>query len=310
MECKEIREILSLYIDNMLDENIAEEISMHLSSCDACKNEYEELLSLTAILNDLPDVEIPKEFDERLHTALLGVQMEDDTEMSVIIPIKGKRSWWRRLSAVAAIFVVGIFAFAMYNNTDQLIPNKYDANAQMESEKTAQLEDKDDRQADVLDDSINPEARSGENHDENSADLKNAVKEKAESTAYAASNTANEASHQADDSYGETLDMSPPSMPDRGNGFYKPYCSDEAISYHKLSGAAIQDARDSVAIRYYMKALEKELILKEFEILSINQDDDGRWHFEVEIVSTDENEEQVYETINYIGQDGMLWIEE
>ena len=43
MECNNVRELLSLYIDNMLDDEQMREVEKHLATCDACKKEMEEL---------------------------------------------------------------------------------------------------------------------------------------------------------------------------------------------------------------------------------------------------------------------------
>ena len=42
MKCSEIRELLSLYIDNMLEESLIDEVAAHIAACPECKREYEK----------------------------------------------------------------------------------------------------------------------------------------------------------------------------------------------------------------------------------------------------------------------------
>ena len=70
MKCSEIRELLSLYIDNMLEESLIDEVAAHIAACPECKSEYEELIAMTRMLKELPETKLPSDFDRRLHEAL------------------------------------------------------------------------------------------------------------------------------------------------------------------------------------------------------------------------------------------------
>ena len=65
MECNNVRELLSLYIDNMLDDEQMREVEKHLATCDACKKEMEELSDMVAMLSELEEYEVPEEFNAR-----------------------------------------------------------------------------------------------------------------------------------------------------------------------------------------------------------------------------------------------------
>ncbi|MEG1585043.1 MAG: zf-HC2 domain-containing protein, partial [Anaerovorax sp.] len=66
MNCIEVQKLLSLYVDNMLESGQRAEIGAHLDECEACKQEYKELMGLVAMLNAIEDVPLPECFDRRL----------------------------------------------------------------------------------------------------------------------------------------------------------------------------------------------------------------------------------------------------
>lgn len=108
MNCNEIRELLSLYIDNNLDEEQMLEIEGHLLICGDCNKELEHLNLLINSMKNLPEVNIPTHFDSRL-----SVELKKSFEMN---KKTNKRNMYIRYSSFAAIFVIGIFSIAMYNN--------------------------------------------------------------------------------------------------------------------------------------------------------------------------------------------------
>src|SRR5665648_451390 len=107
MNCDEIRELLSLYIDNKLEEEQMIEIERHLLVCDACKKEFEGIVLVINAMKNLPEVEIPAQFDSGLRE-----ELKKAAESSRKTDKKNKRI---RYSSIAAIFLIGIFSFAMYN---------------------------------------------------------------------------------------------------------------------------------------------------------------------------------------------------
>lgn len=114
MNCNEIRELLSLYIDNNMDEEQMIEIEKHLLVCDACKIEFEEMVLVINAMKNLPEVEIPTQFDSRLREGL-----KKAAESSRKADKKNKRI---RYSSIAAIFLIGIFSIAMYNSINSQNP--------------------------------------------------------------------------------------------------------------------------------------------------------------------------------------------
>ncbi len=118
MNCDEIRGLLSLYIDNNLDQEQMIEIEKHLLLCDACKKEYDEIVLVINAMKNTPEVEIPTQFDAKLREELKSVARNSRK--------KAKQNKWIRYSSIAALFIVGIFSIAMYNNSNEPNPTNFD----------------------------------------------------------------------------------------------------------------------------------------------------------------------------------------
>ncbi|MBE6030374.1 MAG: hypothetical protein E7225_02085 [Clostridiales bacterium] len=318
MNCKQVRENLSLYIDNLIDEEEAIALEAHLKECSACRKEYEELLHITEILADIPEVELPREFDARLHAALVSVNEERERE---VIPIsRKKKSFAKRMSSVAAIFVVGIFAITMYNNSDQLM-----LDTAMESDAgSLQIEERIDtagepyRQDTSDDTSVVIESENTVNniaysyYADNDAKSKYALEEVPDTMGTPVTDdeqAADDFIHESDnaDSFEDvTLPDATTSGPAASRGGTTAY--DKLMLLYTTDGA-IFTGRDLSAVQYYTELLDQELEGTEFNILSLEKQD-GIWQFEVETVSTDEEGTEQREVIVYLAQDGMLWTEE
>jgi len=123
MKCNEIRELLSLYIDRMLDENQLKEVEEHLSTCDACKNEYNELKEMLDLLGQAEMVPVPDAFGIRLKKAL-NEEVLNRTDSGIIGTPSKKKKPWRVLTSVAAVFAVGILSFGLYHDVLGILPDQ------------------------------------------------------------------------------------------------------------------------------------------------------------------------------------------
>jgi len=121
MKCNDFRDVISLYIDNRLDESGKEKVSKHLKECKACKDEYEDLLRIRGILIDSPIEDLPEGFKEELHHKLIKCK-QDEKETNAVkstpinTPISKKRKFnWRTFSAVAALLLIMVISVATLN---------------------------------------------------------------------------------------------------------------------------------------------------------------------------------------------------
>jgi hypothetical protein len=67
MECAEIKELLSEYIDDTLDPDTKALLEDHLLTCEGCKEELASLRTLVKDLGSLEPVEAPEDFLDKLH---------------------------------------------------------------------------------------------------------------------------------------------------------------------------------------------------------------------------------------------------
>ena len=126
MRCEDIREIISLYIDNELNEEESKEIEKHLKSCEECNREYEDLLTIKRLLSEAPQVELPNNFKEELHKKLVAsVSIEDSesNETNNVIDfdersnkVRKKKLNWKVFSGVAAALFLTVVSLSAIMN--------------------------------------------------------------------------------------------------------------------------------------------------------------------------------------------------
>ncbi len=103
MNCRECKEKISLYIDNELTDKEAAEFEEHLRVCDNCRVEFENTKYIIDTVNNMPLEKLPEGYCEKLHDKL--------------IEKKSKNKWnWKRITAIAATFVVLIGATFIFSN--------------------------------------------------------------------------------------------------------------------------------------------------------------------------------------------------
>jgi hypothetical protein len=70
LDCFEVKEKLSEYIDDMLNQNEKEDIREHISTCAECAREYNELCCIVNELSSLPTEALPSDFFDKLNKRL------------------------------------------------------------------------------------------------------------------------------------------------------------------------------------------------------------------------------------------------
>lgn len=113
MLCHDICEMLSPYIDGMLDPSRIALVEEHIAACPKCRQEYDDLTAAVEMVRELPEVNPPSDFSAKLYQQI----------MTLPPPVAGKGAetglkrqpvWriWLQKGAVAAVllFAVGITA--------------------------------------------------------------------------------------------------------------------------------------------------------------------------------------------------------
>ena len=65
-DCKDVLNLIPLYIDNMLSKKESDIVSQHIKSCKKCKEELALMKSLTRSIKDTLEVDLPEDFHKKL----------------------------------------------------------------------------------------------------------------------------------------------------------------------------------------------------------------------------------------------------
>lgn len=113
MQCGEIREMLSSYIDNVLDQSDRVKVEEHIGSCGACRQELADLRETIRLVSSLGEVLPPEGFREQLMNKLkleqAGVNLEASGKQNV--NKLGRLPGWfsgTRKYAAAALIIIGL----------------------------------------------------------------------------------------------------------------------------------------------------------------------------------------------------------
>jgi len=118
MECIKVKELLSEYIDNVLDEQLKKSVEEHLLTCNSCAEELASLKTYLEKINSLEKIEAPVNFIKSLNEKLenenpkpqeqpnFGPKPEfKDTKQKVFMPFKIKLSF-KFAGALAMLLLV------------------------------------------------------------------------------------------------------------------------------------------------------------------------------------------------------------
>ncbi len=118
MECIKVKELLSEYIDNVLDEQLKKSVEEHLLTCNSCAEELASLKTYLEKISSLEKIEAPVNFIESLNEKLENenpkpqeqpnVEPEPefkDTKQKVFMPFKIKLSF-KFAGALAMLLLV------------------------------------------------------------------------------------------------------------------------------------------------------------------------------------------------------------
>lgn len=104
MQCQEIRELLSPYCDNMLDEAQRTQVDQHLQGCEQCRQELEELRFVIELMQGSTEVLAPEDFSRKVTERLDSLP---PVKEGLLKPVGRSRViTWGRVAAVAAMLVI------------------------------------------------------------------------------------------------------------------------------------------------------------------------------------------------------------
>lgn len=101
MDCNRTSELLSEYIDGILDAETEAKVEKHIEVCQRCREEYQLLMSIIDECHQIDEIDLPDDFHRKLHDRLV----EDSKDQK---RIKANGGWRRYYTAAAAVLVLVI----------------------------------------------------------------------------------------------------------------------------------------------------------------------------------------------------------
>jgi hypothetical protein len=109
MNCKQVRDNLSPYLDQVLSQEEVNLVEKHLEKCSSCRQELIDLKKTLSLIQGLPELPVPESFQIDLHRKLEALQQEKETKNKkdrlVTFPMR-----WASLG-MAAVLVLVIYTF-------------------------------------------------------------------------------------------------------------------------------------------------------------------------------------------------------
>ncbi|GAI76281.1 unnamed protein product [marine sediment metagenome] len=115
MDCKKIKKLLQLYIDDALTFGEKQLVEQHLEECSACRTELKSLSATAKLIKSLPEVSTPPDFTQNIMAKIsqekIHIQSSwmDRLKKQVTIPQFSFR--FAGVAAITAIFIFLAFTF-------------------------------------------------------------------------------------------------------------------------------------------------------------------------------------------------------
>ncbi|GAI33523.1 unnamed protein product, partial [marine sediment metagenome] len=93
MNCKKIKKLLQLYIDNTLTFGEKQLVEKHLEKCSTCRAELKSLSAILRLIKSLPEVSAPANFTEKLMTNISQIEEEEREKVIPAWQISLKNLW-------------------------------------------------------------------------------------------------------------------------------------------------------------------------------------------------------------------------
>lgn len=124
MNCKKIKILLNPCIDQVLDQDTAQQVEEHLKSCSICNKEYQSLKEIISSLNSLLPKPAPETFTQNIMAKISQKEMQiqtswiDRIKRQISIP----RLSFRLVGAAAITILIVFFTFTFVFNTPDTSP--------------------------------------------------------------------------------------------------------------------------------------------------------------------------------------------
>lgn len=136
MNCKKIKELLQLYIDNTLTFGEKQLVEQHLEKCSACRAELKSLSATVRLIKSLPEISTSPDFTEKLMSKISQIEEEERERIIPAWQVSLKNLWstprYRyglTAALTAAVFYFFAFTFLFHPS---VLPGQRETLAQVE----------------------------------------------------------------------------------------------------------------------------------------------------------------------------------
>jgi hypothetical protein len=135
MECLRAKELLSEYLDGVLDTQSAAQLEMHLSRCTGCRQQLDALKALVSELNRLEPVKSPHDFLDQIHERLEPRSWFDTIVRKLFFPLRIKIPLELATAAVMAVLIIGVIGIQKEESHLQRTPQVFTSHTALEKEQ-------------------------------------------------------------------------------------------------------------------------------------------------------------------------------
>ena len=150
-DCKNILDLIPLYIDNMLSEEETDIARKHLDFCENCRKEFNFMQSLTKTTKNLPEIDVPADFHNKLMSQINAKKAKHYLMLKRVSTVAAA-------AAVIALSVVAVSNFDITQNAthlDQYITDTNVSDSPVSMDSPDEKNDKTDNVTEIAEQSFN-----------------------------------------------------------------------------------------------------------------------------------------------------------
>jgi len=136
MNCKKIKKLLQLYIDNTLTFGEKQIVEKHLEKCSTCRAELKSLSATVRLIKSLPEVSTSPDFTEKLMSKISQIEEKERERIIPAWQISLKNLWStpRYRYSLVSILTVAVFCFFAFTFLfhPSVLPGQRETLAQVE----------------------------------------------------------------------------------------------------------------------------------------------------------------------------------
>ena len=128
MECIDFDIYASSHYDGRLSKKESENFQKHIDLCEDCRIKYKNLKVIVETINEIPEVELPKDFNIELREKLNNENKKKNRIKNII------SNRWRFIGGIAATLLILVISIPMANKVLNIYPkNMYLSDGQIEN---------------------------------------------------------------------------------------------------------------------------------------------------------------------------------